>query len=651
MKKVISLILVLALLAIPALALAPEQVPSLICLDRKYNFLDRDNYIALSSGGTHVAMIDEDNSLWMFGSNEKGKLGIGNSRNAYNAPIKVLEGVKSVKARTSNTVAIKYDGSVWVFGKSRSATPEKIFDKAIDADCDGYLGYINSAGEAYFRDFYDNDTKLCNDAREIYVFYNYRDGDGLAGAVSDGSFLFGGAANTSSSIWDITSAYIIIHKNDGSLWEFPITLYSEVRLPRKVASDVKDIAVQDNAVTVYYDDGSLAYGSVDTGLSDISLADCVEYANGFYQKADGSLWYKSQNKCIGRNVKLWVPVASGTGVFMVHNDNSVSAFGAFDDFAGLLNTVNTGAVTIRTRERYDDIYAKTMELKGSAGDTYTIAKNISSFITEHIDYKSGYHDQSGVLAFREGTGVCAAFADLTQIMFSYLEIPTHYYIGENHAWNACIIDGVTVFIDNTAEKFDVGIFDRALCDSNAYGSSHYDTWASSEIRGAYDYELIDRQVGMDFRHAITRVNFCTLTRATIEKALGKDINAVIADMGKSGVKVPFTDSTHADVIAMYKLGIVGGTSPTTFHPGRHITRQEAAKIITGLAKTLGADTSAPAASFADSGKISSWAKPYVDFVNHKGIMMGKTTGFDPINTISVQESILICYRYLGNVIG
>lgn len=658
MKKLVSLLLVFALI-LPAFAIAPEKTGSIICLDRKYNFLDRDNYVAISSGGTHVAMIREDNSLWVFGSNEDGKLGIGDVRNAYNAPIKVLENVSRVKAKSGSTVAIKIDGSVWGFGKGLSSTPSKILDSALDADVDGYLAYIDTSGTAYYRGFESKTAKLCDDAREIYVLYNYSNGNGLSAAPSNGSMYIGGGAaygsgnaygNIGGSVFDRNSAYIIVYKNDNSVWEFPINMYSVPNLPKKIASDVLKLTVQDSLVTLYYENGSCSTGSVDTGLTQVNIPGATELAVDFYKKTDGSVWYKSGNKCIGKNVKLFVPVSNGTGAFMIHNDNSVSAFGVYDDFAGLLNTVNAGTIDIRTREHYDDIYAKTMELRGVETDTYIIAKNVSKFISEYITYKKGTYDQSGLIAFREGEGVCAAFADLTSIMNSYLKIPTNIYRGENHAWNASIIDGVCVFIDNTNGMFDVGIFDRALCDSTAYNKNLYDGWAASEVRGAYDYELIDRELGVDFRYAITRRAFCTLARATIEKALNKDINAVIADFGKSGINVPFTDSTDADVIAMYKLGIVGGTSPTTFHPGRTITRQEAAKIITGLAKTLGADVSAPASSFADGGKISTWARPFVNFVADRGIMKGKASGFDPLNTISVQESILIHVRYLESVI-
>ena len=101
---------------------------------------------------------------------------------------------------------------------------------------------------------------------------------------------------------------------------------------------------------------------------------------------------------------------------------------------------------------YDDIYAKTMEIISGVDDKYERAKLISQWIGLNVKYKKSNHDQSGVEAFRQGSGVCAAYAHLTEIMFEYAGIPTEYTTGANHAWNICNIDGVTVFVDNTSNN-------------------------------------------------------------------------------------------------------------------------------------------------------------------------------------------------------
>lgn len=624
---------------------------SLICLDREYNFLSKADYSAISSGGEHVALIRPDNSLWMFGSNEDGKLGIGEQRRAYNAPIKVLEDVKKVKTSETATVAIKNDGSVWAFGKNAGYVPTKLIDNAIDADCDSAFGYIDKTGKAYFESYDGKTIPLCDNAKEIYVFFNSMLGNGLTGEVSAD---IGKIGIGFGSYMNRKSFFITVLKNDGSAYEYSIDLYGNLDGVKLIGNNIKKITVSlGSNICFIGENGHILYGNIVSGLreTDISgVKDIYAHSSGLYvRKNDDTVWNLATNECIGENVKLFAVVGIGDGVFMIHNDNSCSAVGFYGDYEARLQAVNQGYINIKSSAMYDDIYQKTMELKGNETDKYLIAEKVSDWIARHIKYKASPNDQSGVYGFRNGEGVCAAYADLTQIMFSYLGIPVQYAVGHDHAWNLSIIDGVTVFIDNTANQFDMGIF-SGITDSTSYYLTLYDEWAATEVRGAHDYDLIKKHLTSDYRGAITRQDFCSLVKAVIEEAYKKDIDAVIKEFGKSDISVPFTDTTNEDVSAMYRLGIISGTSETTFSPFANIKREEAAKIMCGLAKTLGEDTTAPKSSFADNEKVSGWARDSVNFVAHKGIMSGKPEGFDPLNTISIQESILICYRYFINLI-
>ena len=109
-------------------------------------------------------------------------------------------------------------------------------------------------------------------------------------------------------------------------------------------------------------------------------------------------------------------------------------------------------------------------------------------------------------------------------------------------------------------------------------------WAATEIRGAYDYGLIDEPLNSDMRTPINRAQFCSLVRAVIEQAKGKKIDKLIGELGKSGVSVSFKDTSNKDVAALCRLGIINGTSNTTFAPKDKLTREQAAKIMRGLAE-------------------------------------------------------------------
>lgn len=80
-----------------------------------------DNVQSVSLGEVHSAAIKEDGSLWTWGCNFSGQLGIGKLDNGKlpdnsNVPIKIMDGVKSVSFGTENGAAIKQDGSLWMWG-------------------------------------------------------------------------------------------------------------------------------------------------------------------------------------------------------------------------------------------------------------------------------------------------------------------------------------------------------------------------------------------------------------------------------------------------------------------------------------------------------------------------------------------------------
>lgn len=659
MKKIISIILTLIILATPAFAISPDKAESLICLDRKYTFLDPENYVAMGGGDKHIALVDDEGGLWTFGSNKDGRLGIGAARNAYNAPIKVLDDVSRLKVNKDSNVAITTDGKAYGFGHLIGATPELLISGVRDADFFGILAYVTKSGSSHYVNYSGDEFTLCSGAKEIYILDS---GSGGKGLTSSGSGISVGLP-TMQDILNGNDFYIIVLKENGDLYEYGINRQGYADSGKLVAKNVKSVEAKGNGVVLSLGNGKFLTGTTKSGLKEVNIPDCVSYSRGgYYLKADGTLWREGDNSCVGKNVKLFSSLP--LGAFMIHNDNSASAYSVNTysaNYGARLHAVNFSPVSMGRNSYYESavapIWDKTHELCGGEPDSYLNAKTISNWIGTNIESISDYSGY-GTKAFADGEGAPYAISDLTLIMFTEMEIPCSIVENDSYAWTLAIIDGVTTFIDNSGNEngsgFDMGMFDDKVSDSSKqsgkyrsdYDWEFYDSWAANEVHGAYDYDLIDTFIGSNYTKAISRKNFCTLIRATIEKAYNKDIDAVIADFGKSGITVPFTDSKDADVIAMYKLGIVGGTSPTTFEPIRNITRQEAAKIITGLAKTLGADVSAPTVSFPDDSSVSAWARPYVNFVADRGIMLGKARGFDPLSSISAQETMLICYRYL-----
>ena len=74
----------------------------------------------VSTGGHHTAAIKTDGSLWIWGANDGGQLGINDGNVPRLTPVTTFAGGtdwKSVSAGDRHTAAIKTDGSLWTWGR------------------------------------------------------------------------------------------------------------------------------------------------------------------------------------------------------------------------------------------------------------------------------------------------------------------------------------------------------------------------------------------------------------------------------------------------------------------------------------------------------------------------------------------------------
>lgn len=79
---------------------------------------ESSGWASVSAGPAHSAAIKADGSLWAWGSNRSGQLGIGSEADAVHEPARVGEsyGWAGVSAGSHATVAVKADGSLWAWG-------------------------------------------------------------------------------------------------------------------------------------------------------------------------------------------------------------------------------------------------------------------------------------------------------------------------------------------------------------------------------------------------------------------------------------------------------------------------------------------------------------------------------------------------------
>ncbi|MDQ3800927.1 MAG: hypothetical protein M3384_16010, partial [Acidobacteriota bacterium] len=86
------------------------------------NVAEFNNIISISGGNAHALALGADGTVWSWGWNRSGQLGSGSSsQNEHRhlpARVNGLSGVTQIAAGEEHSVALKSDGTVWVWGRN-----------------------------------------------------------------------------------------------------------------------------------------------------------------------------------------------------------------------------------------------------------------------------------------------------------------------------------------------------------------------------------------------------------------------------------------------------------------------------------------------------------------------------------------------------
>lgn len=178
------------------------------------------------------------------------------------------------------------------------------------------------------------------------------------------------------------------------------------------------------------------------------------------------------------------------------------------------------------------------------------------------------------------------------------------------------------------------------------------SWAESHIK-ALAHKFI-----VEGTNADTFSPTSSLTRAQFTALLVRSLGLTASTEAS---KTPFSDISSAawyanDVATAYEVGLVQGTTATTFSPDSPVSRQDLAVLLTRALTLTGAelDNSKPLFSnYADTSSISAYAKESVQVLSTYGIIHGESAedniNFNPQKPATRETAVAALHQLLRGV--
>lgn len=171
-------------------------------------------------------------------------------------------------------------------------------------------------------------------------------------------------------------------------------------------------------------------------------------------------------------------------------------------------------------------------------------------------------------------------------------------------------------------------------------------WAVAEVEQAKELELTTDLVLSDFQADITREEFAELAVRLYE--------ALSADQASPVANNPFSDTKNLEILKANNLGIIDGVGGGRFAPEATITREQMATMFHRTIRAVDPQLAASnfVLTFADSGKVSGWAREATAYMSAQGLLGGVGNNMVlPQGTATKEQAIALSIRTFNKFSG
>lgn len=165
------------------------------------------------------------------------------------------------------------------------------------------------------------------------------------------------------------------------------------------------------------------------------------------------------------------------------------------------------------------------------------------------------------------------------------------------------------------------------------------SWAQADVDRAKAEGILPASLQGKYTAPATRAEYCALATALYEKVKGEITQ-----------RSTFTDTSDPNVEKMAAIGVVDGMGDGTFAPNSNLTREQAATMLSRLAKALDKPLAEASPTFSDSTSISPWASAAVGQVQASQIMNGMGDNkFSPWGSYTREQCVITMVRLLDKI--